>query len=69
MITDNIMLTHIVFNMRPRMYSTLLTMILREINHRVSINLDDLKEYIRKIYTSTKGGEDKKEVVLSATAG
>jgi hypothetical protein len=46
-------ISHILYNAQPRMYQTLFTLVKRDLNHKVTISLEDLKRDIRQIYNQS----------------
>ena len=69
-ITDDEVISQILYNVQPTMYQTLLTIVKRDINHKKKIELNDLKRDIRQIYQQHAMGRDvnkrDKELALSA---
>jgi hypothetical protein len=72
-IPDTELVSQILYNDQPRIYQTLFTLIKRDLNHNVTIKLEDLKRDIRQIYNqntnSTLSHGKNKELVLSAVQG
>ena len=70
-ISDEDMISHIVYNVKPKMYQTLLTMVKCELNNSVTVTIDSLKKDIRQIYAQRNENDHKKdkEMVLSAISG
>jgi hypothetical protein len=72
-IPDADLISHIVYNSHPRIYQTLFTLVKRDLNHKVTISIEDLKRYMRQVYNqstkSTFSHGKNKELVLSAVQG
>jgi len=49
-ITDESFISHIIFNLKPKFYQILLTMVKRELDNKQPITLINLKKDIRQIY-------------------
>jgi len=49
-IEDDKMISHIIYNLHPKIYQTLLTMIKRDINNKKVPTLEELKKDIRLVY-------------------
>jgi hypothetical protein len=49
-IPDKEFISHIIYNAQPRIYQTLFTLVHRDLNQKVKITLEDLKQDIRQIY-------------------
>ena len=67
-IEDDKMKTQILFNTKPAMYSTIISILKRDMNKGTAVTLTDIKQEYRQVYstsklTKTKGGE----VALLAT--
>ena len=69
-ISDEDMISHIVYNTKPKMYQTLLTMVKRELNNSVAVTIESLKKDIKQIYAQRSENENRKdkEMVLSAVS-
>ena len=69
-IKDDKMVSHIVYNMKPRMYQNTLEIIKRELNNSLVIKLESLKNDMRQIYNQNSNKtsylKEKKETVLVA---
>ena len=69
-IKDEKMVSHIVYNMKPRMYQNTLEIIKRELNNSVVIKLESLKKDMRQIFNQNSNKtsylKEKKETVLVA---
>lgn len=70
-ISDEDIISHIVYNIKPKMYQTLLTMVKRELNNSVPVKIENLKKDIKQIYAQRNDNDVKKdkEMVLSAVSG
>ena len=72
-ISDDDVISQILYNVQPTMYQTLLTIVKRDINHKTKIGLNDLKRDIRQIYQQHAMGRDvnkrDKELALAAFPG
>jgi hypothetical protein len=49
-IPDADLISHIVYNAQPCIYQTLFTLVKRDINHKVTISLEDLKRDMLQVY-------------------
>ena len=70
-ITDDDIISHIVFNLKPKFYQNLLTVIKRELNNGTVPKLEDLKKDIRQVYVqqTQEGQKRDKEMILTASVG
>lgn len=71
-ISNEKMVSHIVYNTRPRMYQTTLAIIKRELNNSMVVKLENLKKDLRQVYLQNHGNEshrERKETVLIAAQG
>jgi hypothetical protein len=71
-ITDEKMVSHIVYNVKPGMYQTTLAIIKRELNNSIPVKLENLKKDLRQVYIQNSGPDGhraKKETVLVASHG
>ena len=57
-ISDDEVVSQILYNVQPTMYQTLFTIIKRDINHKKAIDLNDFKRDIRQIYQQHNMGRD-----------
>jgi hypothetical protein len=68
-ISDAYLISHVVYNAHPRIYQTLFTLVKRDLNHKVTISIEDLKRDMRQVYNqntnSTFSHGKHKELVLS----
>jgi hypothetical protein len=68
-ITDEEIISHIIFNVKPQRYQTLMTVLKRELNNTPNtLDLEAVKKDIRQVYIQTRKGDTKRhnEFVLSA---
>jgi hypothetical protein len=49
-IPDADLISHIAYNAHPRIYQTLFTLVKRDLNHKISISIEDLKREMRQVY-------------------
>jgi hypothetical protein len=72
-IPDADIISHIVYNAHPRTYQTPFTLVKRDLNHKVTISIEDLKRDMRQVCNqntnSTFSHGKNKELVLSAVQG
>jgi gag-polypeptide of LTR copia-type len=70
-IDDEKMVSHIVYNVHPKIYQTTLAIIKRELNNGQAVKLEDLKKDLRQVYAQfiTSAPRDKKDTVLVAHNG
>ena len=72
-ISDEDVISRILYNIQPTMYQTLLTIIKRDLNHKTKVDLNDLKRDIRQIYQQSLVGKHvnrkDKELALLAIQG
>jgi hypothetical protein len=69
-IPDSDLISHIVYNAQPRIYQTLFTLVKRDLSHKVTISIENLKRDMRPVYNhntnSTFSHGKNIELVLSA---
>jgi hypothetical protein len=67
---DNKIISHMLFNIKPKGYDTIVAIIKRDLNKGVATTLDDVKEDIRQVYGQlNKGGSTTKEQALVTRDG
>lgn len=59
------MIQHIIYNLKPKQYETLVSMLKRDLGKRVKLDLEKIKEEIRQVYGQLKKSK-KPETALAA---
>jgi len=66
---DDKVISHMLFNIKPKGYETIVAIIKRDLNKGVAVTLDDVQEDIRQVYGQlNKGGSLKNKLWLQAMA-
>jgi Reverse transcriptase (RNA-dependent DNA polymerase) len=60
-ISDNQMISQIVYNCHPQPYKMAITILKRDLNRNLTISLDNVKDDLRQIYASLKHSSNKRE--------
>ena len=64
---DDKMIQHIIYNIKPKCYETIISMLKRDLGKKVAIELEEMKEEIRQVYGSLKKEKEKTpETALAA---
>lgn len=70
-LSDTKIVTHIVYNIKPNCYQTIIQIVKRDLNRGVIVDLEELKQDLRQIYAQTRitsGKEHKGEIALLSSS-